>query len=304
MRFAILGTGGVGGYFGARLAAAGHEVVFLARGAHFEAIKRDGLRVQSALGDILLDHVNVVDNIDKINDVDVVIVTVKLTDTAPLLPHVGRLGRQGAVVISLQNGVEKDMAISRHVTPNQVIGAVCFINAHVEKPGLIVHTGQFHRIIMGETSGKSTERLESIAQALETSKVDVQISDRIRTVTWEKFVFLVGFSAMTSATALPIGPVRGNPASRAMLLRILEEVVAVAGASGITLANDFADKQLAFCDTLAEGARASMAHDIQAGRSSELRWLSGWVVDAGRRLGVNTPMNEAVVALLGPRTQS
>ncbi|CAN7570590.1 2-dehydropantoate 2-reductase [Phyllobacterium sp. LjRoot231] len=298
MRIAILGAGAVGGYFGARLAAGGSDVTFVARGAHLAAIQRDGLRVISQRGDVHLPDVKAVDDIAKVGEVDLVIVGVKLWDTELAAATLKPLAEHGAAVLSLQNGVHKDEVLRGHLPPGAVIGGLCYIAAVIGEPGTIRHDGTMQRIIFGEYDGTRSARVEAFYQACIAGGIDADVSSEIERLIWEKYVFLVGLSATTSAIRQTIGPIRENPAARALLFDIMNETVAVGRAKGVPLAPDFAEDRLAFCDTLPASMTSSMHHDLDRGKRMELPWLSGGVAALGEELGIPTPMNRAVASIL------
>ncbi|UXN58694.1 ketopantoate reductase family protein [Phyllobacterium zundukense] len=298
MRIAILGAGAVGGYFGARLAAGGADVTFVARGAHLAAIQRDGLRVISQRGDVHLPAVKAVDDISKVGEVDLVIVAVKLWDTEQVAVTLKPLAEHGAAILSLQNGVHKDEVLRKHVPPDAVIGGLCYIAAVIAEPGTIRHDGTMQRIIFGEYDGTRSTRVDAFYQACIAGGIDADISNAIERLIWEKYVFLVGLSATTSAIRQTIGPIRENPAARALLFDIMNETVAVGRAKGVPLAPDFAEDRLTFCDTLPVSMTSSMHHDLDHGKRMELPWLSGGVAALGEELGIPTPMNRAVASIL------
>lgn len=295
MRIAVMGAGGLGGYYGARLAKGGADVVFVARGAHLDAMKANGLTVESTIESFALPRVTATDDPASIGGpVDVVLFTVKLWDTEAaaraILPIVG----PDTAVLSLQNGVQKDDMLRPILGEAPVMGAIAQISAAVPRPGTITQVGQMQRLAFGEFDGRVSPRAEALLEACKAGGVAAEISPDITREIWQKFVFLVGLSATTCATRCTIGPVRTNPHTRALLLGVMEEVVAVARASGVSIAEDFAADRLAFVDTLPAEMVASMYHDLAAGRRLELPWLSGGVVDLGAAVGVPTPLNEAI----------
>ncbi len=298
MRIAILGAGAVGGYFGARLAAGGTDVTFVARGAHLATIQRDGLRVISQRGDVHLRDVKAVGDIGKVGAVDLVIVGVKLWDMELAAATIKPLAERGAAVLSLQNGVHKDEVLREILPPGAVIGGLCYIAAVIAEPGTIRHDGTMQRIIFGEYDGTRTARIEAFNQACIAGGIDTDISNEIERLIWEKYVFLVGLSATKAAIRQTIGPIRENPAARALLFDIMNETVAVGRAKGVPLAPDFAADRLAFCDTLPASMTSSMHHDLDRGKRMELPWLSGGVAALGEELGIPTPMNRAVTSIL------
>jgi 2-dehydropantoate 2-reductase len=300
MRIAVLGAGGVGGYFGARLAAAGQDVTFVARGAHLQAIRQHGLRVVSARGDLTLRDVKAVDDIRLVGPVDLVMVGVKLWDTEQVASQLRPLAEQGAAIVSFQNGVHKDEILRQYVPAQAVVGGVCYIAAVISEPGVITHSGGMQALKFGEYDGSRSPRLEALLEACRHAGIDADLSQDIERLIWEKFVFLVGLSGTTSAIRKPIGVIRELAQTRAFLLDVMREVVAVAQAKGVSLAADFAEDRLAFCDTLPETMTSSMHHDLERGNRLEVPWLSGGVVQYGQALGVPTPCNRAIADILAP----
>lgn len=303
MKIVVLGAGGVGGYFGGRLAAAGNEVIFVARGSHLAALRRNGLRIISPRGDLHIPQVRTAESIDEIETGDLVLVSVKLWDTEAIAAALGPMARRGAAIVSFQNGVQKDDLLRRYVPPESVMGGVCYIAAAISEPGVIRHVGTLQTLIFGQYGGGSSARGDAFLAACQNAGIDAAISDAIETLIWEKFVFLVGLSGMTSRFRTSIGSIRADPGKRAMLLDCMREVVAVGRAKGVPLRPDFAADRLAFCDTLPDTMTSSMAVDLERGKRLELPWLSGAVVDLGGQLGVPTPVNAAIVSALTPYLQ-
>jgi 2-dehydropantoate 2-reductase len=298
MRIAVMGTGGVGGYFGARLASAGHEVAFVARGRQLEALRAKGLRVESPLGDLHLPAVEVTDQAAEIGPVDLVLFTVKLWDTLEAAESVKPLLGRNSAVVSFQNGVVKDDILRDALGAGHVIGGVTYIAATIAEPGVIRHSGTLQKLVFGEYDGSLSPRVRQFRDACADSGIDAETSDRIEQTVWEKFVFLVGLSGTTGLARSPIGPIRGNPRSRAFLHDVMAEVVQVALAQGVPLPADYADERLAFTDTVPASMTSSMHHDLEQGNRLEVAWLSGDVVERGARLGVATPCNRAIFDIL------
>ncbi|HEY6497640.1 MAG TPA: 2-dehydropantoate 2-reductase [Trebonia sp.] len=298
MRIAVMGTGGVGGYFGARLAQAGHEVAFVARGRQLEALRASGLRVESPLGDLHLPHVDVTDNPAEIGPVDVVLFTVKLWDTLDAAESIKPLLGPETAVVSFQNGVVKDDILREALGAEHVIGGVTYIAATIAEPGVIRHSGTMAKLAFGEYDGSLSPRVRQFRDACAEGGIDAEISDRIEQTIWEKFVFLVGLSGTTSLARSTIGPIRDNPRSRAFLHDVLQEVVQVALAQKVPLPAGYANERLAFADTLPADMTSSMYHDLDRGNRLEVAWLSGDVVERGARLGIPTPCNRAIFDVL------
>lgn len=294
MKIAVMGSGGVGGYFGARLAEAGCEVGFVARGAHLDAMRREGLRVESALGAAHLANPRVTDDPSTLGKVDLVVFAVKLWDTEAAAERIRPLIGPETAVVSLQNGVQKDDVLRKVLGPEPVMGGVCYIAAVIERPGVIRHTGTMQRLVFGEYDGRRSPRSEAFLEACRRARIDVELSSDVRRAIWEKFVFLVAMSGATAATRMPIGRVRSHPMTRAFLLDLMRETIAVGRAYGVDIDPSFADERLSFFDTLPAETTASMHHDLERGNRLELMWLAGGVVALGEAAGVPTPLNRAV----------
>jgi len=307
VRIAVMGTGGVGGYFGARLALGGHDVSFVARGRQLEALRAHGLRVESPLGDAHLPDVDVTDDPTQLKPVDVVLFGVKLWDTEASAELIKPLLAERTGVVSFQNGVVKDDILRRtlDVDPaaGHVVGGVCYIAATIAEPGLIRHSGALQKLVFGEYDGAASERVRRFHDACAGSGIDVEVSDQIERTIWEKFVFLVGLSGTTSTSRSTIGPIREQPRARAFLRDVMAEVVQVARAQGVALPADYADDRLTFIDRVPGDMTSSMHHDLERGNRLEVAWLSGDVVERGAALGVPTPCNRAIMDILSVHSE-
>ena len=298
MRVAVMGSGGLGGYFGALLARGGSDVSFVARGAHLAAMRREGLRIEGGHEPFLLEDVRVTEDPGELGPVDLVMVCVKLWDTEAALDQLRPLVGPETTLVSFQNGVLKDSLLSAAYDESQLIGGVAYVASTVSRPGVITRTGPLQRLIFGEFDGRRSERVEAFYSACEAGGIDAEVSKDIRRATWEKFVFLVGLSATTATMRLPIGPIRGNPRSRGFLLDLMREVVRVGRAHGVPLPEDYAEQRLEFADGVSADMTSSMHHDLERGNRLEVRWLSGGVVELGQEVGVDTPLNRAVADIL------
>lgn len=300
MKIVVLGAGGVGGYFGGRLARSGHDVVFVARGRHLDAMRRDGLRITSPLGDAVVQPATAVESVGAIDDADLVMIGVKLWDTEAVAAQLTGLAARGAAVVSFQNGVDKDDVLRRHLPPEAVLGGVAYIQAMIAEPGVIAHTGRNQRLVFGEYGGARTGRVEAFGAACVAAGIDAEVSDSIERAIWEKFVFLVALSGTTSLFREPIGVIRDDPAKRALLVDAMRETMAVGIAKGVPLRDGFVEDRLAFCDTLPPTMSSSMRTDLERGNRLELPWLSGAVVTMGAALGIETPANRRIADGLAP----
>jgi 2-dehydropantoate 2-reductase len=302
MRIAMMGSGGVGGYFGGRMAAGGNDVTFIARGRHLDTIRQKGLRIDSRdMGDTLVHPATATDDPGTVGPVDLVMVGVKLWDTAAAGEAIASMLGPATAVLSLQNGVECDDILARIVGPERLIGGVAFIASSIGEPGVIKHIGTMQRIVIGEPAGGMSDRVGAIHKALLSGGIMAEVSDNITRSIWEKFVFLVGLSATTCLMRTTIGPIRDDPDSREFLSSVFRETVSVGRAKGVDLPEDFADTRLGFADGLPSDMTSSMHHDLEAGNPLEVAWLSGAVVRFGRELGISTPANQVVFATLKSR---
>ncbi|MGB6753814.1 MAG: 2-dehydropantoate 2-reductase [Xanthobacteraceae bacterium] len=293
MRIAIMGSGGVGGYFGAGLANGGAEVTFIARGAHLAAMRANGLAIDSAHEPLHLPKVNATDDPRSIGPVDIVLFSVKLWDTESAARSLLPIVRPHTGIISFQNGVQKDEILRQVFGADAVMGGVAYMATTIGRPGVITQTGTMQRILFGEYDGKHSQRAEALLAAGKAGGIDAEISDDIRRAIWEKFSFLVGLSGSTTSMRLPLGPIRSNPRTRQFLLDLMRETVAVGRAQGVKLPDDFAEQRLGYIDGLPADMASSMHHDLERGRPLEVRWLSGGVAERGAKIGVPTPVNRA-----------
>ncbi len=298
MKIAVMGAGGVGGYFGAKLAASGEEVHFIARGAHLEAIQNNGLQVYSANGDVFVKPARATSNPATVGPVDLVIIAVKLWSTEQALRDAAPLVGPDTAVVSFQNGVVAVDTIAKVYGKQRTVGGVAQIAAVIEKPGVIRHSGTMAVLIVGELDGKPSARSQAFVDACTKAGIQARVSDDIEKALWEKYVGLVALSGMTSLTRLPLGPIREDPDTRALARQLMSEVVAVGKAKGVRLDSDLVDKVLRHVDGLPRGMVASMLGDLERGNQLELPWLSGGVVQMGKELSVPTSANGFVVAAL------
>ena len=301
MRIVMMGSGGVGGFFGGRLAFAGEDVAFVARGAHLDAMRRNGLLIENEpQGDIHVPKVTAHEDPARLGPADLVIVSVKLWDTEEAARAIKPIVGRDTAVLSLQNGVIKDEILRGIFPERNIMGGVAYVATHISRPGVIHQVGTMQRIVVGEYDGRVSDRAKALHEALLRSGVTAELSTDVRRSIWEKYVFLVGLSATTTTMRRPLGAVLEHERSRAFLHEIMREVVRVGRAQGVHLAEDYADQRMAFAKTLPYDMTSSMAHDLERGNRLEVEWLSGGVVKLGKEAGVETPANEAVCAILAP----
>jgi len=304
MKILVMGSGGVGGFYGGRLAHSGCDVTFIARGAHLEAMRKGGLIIENAQqGDIQLPHVKVTDDPAQAGAVDLVLIAVKLWDTEAAARAVKPAVGPNTAVLSLQNGVIKDDILRHELGDSAVIGGVGYVATHIARPGVISQTGTLQRALIGEYDGRRTPRIEALLEALLRAGIQTEVAPDIRRTLWEKYTFLVGLSGTTATMRMPIGPIRSNLQTRAFLLDIMKETVAVGRALDVALPENYAEDRLRFADTVPADMTSSMHHDLESGNRLEVEWLSGGVVQLGMQTGVPTPANRAVWDVLALHAQ-
>jgi 2-dehydropantoate 2-reductase len=302
MRIAMVGSGGVGGFFGGRLAAAGSEVTFIARGVHLEALRSRGLRIESPLGDLHLPDVRATADPWSIGPVDVVFFTVKLYDTDAALGLLAPLIGPDTIVVPLQNGVESVEKISAAIGRGHAAGGAAYLAAVVAEPGIIRHTAN-QRLSFGELDGTRSARLERLLDACVKAGLEARISDRIEIDIWTKFVWLSMFSGVTAVVRLPAGAIREDGDLLVLCQAAAMEGMAVAHAKGIHLPSaTFADVGPSL-QSLPPQAKSSLLEDLERGRRLELPWLSGAIVRFGEELGVPTPTHRFIKTVLAPHAQ-
>jgi len=299
MRIAIFGSGGVGGYFGGRLAAAGEDVTFIARGAHLLALQQGGLHIQSPNGDVDLPKVQATDRPQAVGPVDVVLFTVKLYDVDAAAATLGPLIGPDTVVITLQNGVDAVDMVAKHVGANHVAGGAAYIVVVVDQPGRLRHTaGQ--NLVFGERDGRRSDRLVAFEEAGKRAGFGAKASSQVETDLWIKFARLAAWSGMTTVTRSPMGVLRDDPALFQMMMAATEEVIAVGKARGVTFPPDIIESTLGLIPSFPAASKSSMLEDLERGRRIELPWLSGAVVRLGKEAGVPTPVHQFITTVLTP----
>lgn len=299
MKIVFFGAGGVGGYFGGRLAQAGVDVSFVARGAHLAAIRRDGLRIASPKGDAHVTHVRASDDPADLGPADVVFLTVKMYDVDTAASALRPLVGPDTLVVTLQNGVEATDMVARRIGRAHVAGGVAYVAAVIAEPGLIRHTA-LDALIVGELDGAMSPRLLALRDAVSTAGFSFTASPDIRVDLWSKFVRLSVFSGMTSVMRSPVGVLRAHPPLLEMMAAAVDEALAVGRAQGVPLGDGVKDEVFAMFRGVPPQAKSSMLEDLERGRPLELPWLSGAVVRLGREAGVATPVHATIETLLAP----
>jgi len=299
MRIAAMAAGAVGGYFGARMAAAGHDVFFIARGANLAAMTTNGLKVESVHGDLHLPKVNATDDPKSVGPVDIVLFAVKLWDTEKAAELARPLIGPNTRLITFQNGVDSVERIAPILGQEHTVCGIAAIATVIDSPGVIKHTSAFAAIRFGHADKHTDPVLQAFAEAGKAAKLDIAISEDIEVDRWHKFIFLTAMSGSTAALRSPIGPIIADPELRAFFKQLMEEATAVGRAKGINLDQAFVDARMAFVMNVVEPTMvASMAHDLDRGNRLELDWLSGKVRVLGREFGIPTPASDAVYTVL------
>lgn len=298
MRIAVYGSGGVGGYFGARLAESGQDVRFVARGAHLAAMERDGLRVSSPKGDATVSPIRASADPAELGPVDVVLVAVKTWQLSEVLERLPDLLEPDSMVVPLLNGVEAADQLAEAVGKARVVKGLCRIISLVEGPGHIRHLGAEPSIVIGEWDNRRSERVESLHDVLASAGVRARVAEDIDVALWEKFAFVVSVGGVGAVTRAPIGQERSHPDTRDLIESAIREIVSVGQAAGVAIQDEVIPKSMSFVDSLPAGGSASLQRDLAAGRPSELDAWNGAVVRIGRQVGVETPIHSFIHASL------
>lgn len=299
MKIAAMAAGAVGGYFGARMAAAGHDVFFIARGAHRAAIEKNGLKIESVHGDVHLRKVNVTDDPAKAGPVDIVLFAVKLWDTEKAAAQARPLIGPNSRLITLQNGVDSVERIAPILGAEQTVGGIAAIATVIDTPGVIKHTSSFAMMRFGRADQRADATLQAFANAGKAAKLDVAIADDIERERWQKFIFLTAMAGATSALRSSIGPIVADPELRAFFRQLMQEAFAIGKAKGVALDPGYIESRMDFVLNKVEPSmKASMAHDLERGNRLELDWLAGKVREFGRALNIPTPASDTVYTVL------
>ena len=300
MKIVVMGSGGVGGYFGGCLAAAGCDVQFVARGAHLEAMRTRGLSIHSPEGDFHLAETKATDDPGSIGPVDIVLFTVKLYDMEEAARAIRPLLGADTAVIPFLNGVEAVAALGQAVGPGHVMGGVAYIFSVIEEPGVIFRIGTMARLLFGELDGTASRRAAAFKEACDGAGIAAVLSENVELDIWKKLVVLAAVAGVTSFTRQSLGPIRRDPEAAAMLRAAIGETAAVARARGAALADDAEEAAWTAVSGLPDDMKSSMLEDLEHGRRLELAWLNGAVANMGRELGIPTPTNATIAEALAP----
>ncbi len=303
MKFAVIGAGGVGGYFGGKLAKAGEDVWFVARGSHLDALRAHGLRITSFEGDWVVPPGKMTDTPDEIGTADVVLFCVKSYDTESAAQQLAPILSPRTMIISLQNGVDNEEKIQRIVPQGIVLGGVSYIYATITAPGVITHTVGPTKIVFGELQKRddaTTQRAHDIHRTMQRAGINAELSDNIQVELWKKFIFIAAVGGMTALTRLTLGEILAVPESRDLLRDAMQETLTLARARGIHLPTNFVEQVFEILKRYDNNSRSSLYHDLIHGRRLEIEAFSGLVLKEGQRLGIPTPVHRAIYAALLP----
>lgn len=303
MEIAVFGTGGVGGYFGGRLAQAGHDVSFIARGEHLEAMQRSGLQVDSAQGDFKVDPVKATDDPSEIGPVEYVVVAVKNYQLKEALDPMAALVGPETTLVPLLNGVEAPSILADRFGRERAIGGLCAIISEIAEPGHIAHHSQVHQVVIGELDGERTERVERLAQAWQEAGVEAVHADDIQSAMWSKFLLIASWGGVSSLARATVGEILEQDETRLLYVDALEEVERLARARGVDLPEDVVAQRVQFVEELEPDSTTSMQRDVESGRPFELAAFSGAIVRMAAERDVSVPVHRALYALLLPALQ-
>jgi 2-dehydropantoate 2-reductase len=300
MRIAVMGTGGTGGYFGGLLARAGEEVTFIARGDHLEAIRKNGLAIKSVLAGDFSIPAKATDNTQDIGPVDLVLFCIKAYDNAAAADQIRPLIGPQTVVLSVQNGIDNEQQIGEVIGAEHILGCVSYVSSIIESPGVIAQTGGPGKIVFGEMQGGTSARTETLQSTLQNSGITAELHADIQVALWQKFLGICGVNGITALTRLPLGEILACEETRNLMRGTMEEVEAVARASGANLPEACVDQSMDLFSSVEPSVRGSMYYDLAAGRRLELDVLNGTLVRLGSEHGIPTPINFAIYAALKP----
>lgn len=299
MKIAIIGAGGVGGYFGAKLAQAGFDVTFLARGEHLKTMLKHGLIVKSILCDIKIDNINATDKITEIEKPDLIIIAVKAWQIKEIRNDLKKIIHNESVIIPLQNGVLATEELNKVIDKKNILGGLCRIISKIESPGIINHFGVNPEIVIGELDKSKTTRIKEIQNIFEKAGINSKISKDIESDVWKKFIAIC-VSGLLAVTKTTYGELRENRQSRQTMIDLITEIYLISQKIGIKIEDGFVEKTVSFIDTFPYSSTSSLTRDVWEGRPSEIDYQNGTVINLGEKLGISTPINQYVYNCIKP----
>jgi 2-dehydropantoate 2-reductase len=299
MKIGIIGTGGVGGYFGACLAKNGFDTTFIARGENLKAIKSNGLEIKSINGDFTIQNVNVTDKIKDLENTDLIILGVKAWQIKEIREDIKNILHKDSIILPLQNGVLAYEELSEIIDNRNILSGLCRIISKIEKPGVINHVGVNPSIVFGEMDKSNTPRLNNLQSLFQKAKIDCKISQDIQADLWRKFIAIC-VSGLLAVSKTTYGEIREIKQTRKMMIGLLDEIFLLAHKIGINIENDFVDKTVSFIDTFPKDSTSSLTRDVLEGKPSEIEYQNGTVVRLAKIHGVDTPINRFVYNCILP----
>jgi 2-dehydropantoate 2-reductase len=297
MKIGVMGTGGVGGYFGGYLARAGMDIHFLARGKHLQALQEDGLEIVTNNENFRV-RIHATSEPDDIGPVDLLLFCVKAHDTEQAARYVESMVEEDTVILTLQNGIDNVEKLAQYFGEEKILGGTAYIESTIASPGVIAHSGQPGRIVFGELSGERTERAERVLDLFRKAGIQAEVSDNIQQVLWSKFLFICGVHGVSTLSRSSLGLVLACPETRELLAGVMREVEALARKRGVDLPADAVDQAMALAESYNKRFKPSMLRDLEWHRKTEIEALNGMVVRMARDLGVPTPYNEVIYAVM------
>jgi len=297
MKIGVMGTGGIGGYFGGLLARAGIDTHFVARGKHLQAIQEEGLQVVSNQGSFRV-MIHATAEPDEIGPVDLLLFSVKSYDTLDAVRFIAPMVEDDTVILSLQNGIDNVQKISHRYGEDRVMGGTCYIEASIASPGVIAHVGKPGRIVFGEHNKQLTPRAKEILDLFQRAKIESELSDDIERVLWSKFLFICAIHGVSTLSRAPLGLALSCPETKELMIGVMREVEMLARAKGVLLAEDALGQSVELAESYNKRFKCSMLHDLEWRRPMEIEALNGMVVKLGREVGLETPLNQAIYACL------
>jgi len=299
MKIAIIGTGGVGGYFGAKLVQAGYDVTFVARGEHLKSIQNNGLTIKSFLGDFKVDNLKATDKITEIDKPDLIIIGVKAWQIKEIRDNIKMILKDNTVILPLQNGVLASEELSESIDKKHILGGLCRIISKIDPPGVIHHIGITPAIIVGELDKSKTERIEKIQEIFITAGIESKISENIEADLWKKFITIC-VSGLLAVSNTTYGELRSMKETRRLMIDLLKEIFLLSQKIGAGIETDFVDQAVAFIDSFPYDSTASLTRDVWEKKPSEIEYQNGTVVRFGEKHGIETPINKFVYSCILP----
>lgn len=299
MKIGIIGSGGVGGYFGAKLAHAGFDVTFLARGEHLKAMSKNGLIVKSILGDFNVTNLKVTNTITGMDKHDLIIICVKAWQVKEIRNELNNILHSESLILPLQNGVLATTELSEVIDKKYILGGLCRIISKIESPGVINHFGITPTIVFGELDNSKSERINKIKEVFNIAGIDSKISEDIQAELWKKFIAIC-VSGLLAVTRSTYGELRELKETRQLMIGLLTEIYMLSQKIGIKIESDFVEKTVSFIDTFPYNSTSSLTRDVWEGKPSEIEYQNGTVVRLGEKYGVETPINKFVYYCILP----